>query len=321
MVDFRYHLVTIIAIFLALALGIVVGTTALNGPVLEGLRRSNAALISEKRSLESEVRDLEGEVEIADDFTRLLSADLVGGRLQGQGVLLVLTPGADRQTAEQLSTFLTDAGAQVTGRLTVQPALLDPEQRQLVDDLVAQVVPSGLDLPEGPAVARAAAELAAALLVRPSVDPLERDAAQQVVSAFEEAGLVELTDEEEGQLVPATAAVLLTGPAPDEEQPDETRQSELEGQLALARELEGRSGGAVVAGPSEASLDGGLVRALRADSGLDGSVSSVDNVHRALGKVAVVRALEEQLRGGAGRYGGGAGASAPVPTGAPAEPE
>ena len=38
MVDFRYHLVSIIAVFLALAVGIVVGTAALNGPVLDSLR-------------------------------------------------------------------------------------------------------------------------------------------------------------------------------------------------------------------------------------------------------------------------------------------
>jgi hypothetical protein len=133
-VDFRYHLVTIIAIFLALALGIVVGTTALNGPVLDGLRDSNSGLIGEKDGLRSEVRSLKDELTTADDFTRLLAGDLVGGQLEGQGVLLVLTPGADPQAADQLAAFLTDAGARVTGRLAVQPALLDPEQRQLVDD-------------------------------------------------------------------------------------------------------------------------------------------------------------------------------------------
>jgi hypothetical protein len=317
-VDFRYHLVTIIAIFLALALGIVVGTTALNGPVLDGLRDRNAGLIGEKRALESDVDDLEGDVATADDFTRLLAGDLVGGRLDGQGVLLVLAPGADRQVADQLSAVLAAAGALVTGRLVVQPALLDPASEQLVDDIVAQVVPAGVDLPEGPAAGRAGAELAAALVVRPSEEPLERDAAQQVVSAFQEAGLVELTDNDE-QLVPATTAVLISGPAP--EQDDDVQQSGVQALLALARELDARGGGAVVAGPPEATLDGGLVRALRADGGLDSVVSSVDNVHRAVGQVAVVRALVEQLQGGVGRYGGSSGASAPVPTGAPAEPE
>ena len=37
-ISFRYHLVSIVAVFLALALGIVVGTTALNGPITKDLR-------------------------------------------------------------------------------------------------------------------------------------------------------------------------------------------------------------------------------------------------------------------------------------------
>ena len=39
-VDFRYHLVSIIAVFLALAIGIVIGTTALNGALLDNLKGS-----------------------------------------------------------------------------------------------------------------------------------------------------------------------------------------------------------------------------------------------------------------------------------------
>ena len=38
MISFRYHVVSIVAVFLALALGVVVGTTALNGPITTDLR-------------------------------------------------------------------------------------------------------------------------------------------------------------------------------------------------------------------------------------------------------------------------------------------
>ncbi|MCW2530376.1 MAG: Copper transport outer membrane protein MctB, partial [Pseudonocardiales bacterium] len=37
MISFRYHLVSIIAVFLACALGVVVGTTGLNGAILSDL--------------------------------------------------------------------------------------------------------------------------------------------------------------------------------------------------------------------------------------------------------------------------------------------
>ena len=53
MIDFRYHIVSIVAIFLALTIGIVVGTTALNGPVLDDLRGRVNVQARDKRNLEA----------------------------------------------------------------------------------------------------------------------------------------------------------------------------------------------------------------------------------------------------------------------------
>lgn len=321
MVDFRYHLVTIISVFLALAVGIVVGALALSGPVLDGLRGSNASLISEKRALESDVQQLRDDVDTGDDFARALSDDLVGGALQDQGVLLVTAPDASGQVVDHLETMLTEAGAGLTGRLALQPELLDPAQGQLVDDLVAGVVQGNVEVLDDTPVARAAAQLAAALAVRPGDAPVDRAAAQEVVSAFEEAGLVELTGNGE-ELDAATLVVLVAAPASAEPlDQDDAAASALDGLLAVAGAFDAASGGALVAGPPEALLDGGLVRQLRADSELDNRVSSVDNADRAVGQVAVVLALREQLAGEVGGYGGGQGASAPVPTAAAAPSE
>jgi hypothetical protein len=314
LVDFRYHLVTIIAIFLALAVGVVVGTTALNGPVLDGLRDRNSGLISDKRALQGDVRDLEDDVLTADQFARAVYGQVLGGTLAGERVLVVTAPEADGSVADQLTPALTAAGASVTGRLALQPALFAPAQTQLVEDLVASVVPAGVELPETSAVERAAAVFAAALLVQPGEDALEADDALQVVSAFEEAGLVDLTDEGE-QLQPATGAVLLAAPVPEElpEDPAVDRDGRLEGLLALAEQLDARSGGLVVAGPPEALRDGGLVRALRADDARSDEISSVDNADRGIGQAGVVLALAEQLDGGAGDYGSGSGVMGPLP--------
>ena len=43
-IDFRYHLVSIVAVFLALALGIVVGATALRGPLVDELKDNSNRL-------------------------------------------------------------------------------------------------------------------------------------------------------------------------------------------------------------------------------------------------------------------------------------
>ena len=287
------------------------GTAALNGPVLDGLRSSNAGLISDKRALESDVRLLQADVDTADDLVRAMSDELVGGRLSGQRVLVVLAPGADSRTAQQIATAVDDAGGAVTGRLQLQPALFDPESTQLVEDLVASVLPAGVELPGDSAVARAGAVLSAALLVAPGADPVDRDDAQAVVSAFAEVDLVGLDDAGETPAA-ATLAVLVAAPAPVEPLDDEGTAA-IEGLLELSGQLHARSSGVVVAGPSEAAVEGGLVRELRSAGALDAMISSVDNADRAVGQVAVVLALREQADGGSGRYGGGQGASAPVP--------
>ena len=47
MIDFRYHLVSIVAVFLALAIGIVLGSTELQGNTIDVLRTSSNLLKNE----------------------------------------------------------------------------------------------------------------------------------------------------------------------------------------------------------------------------------------------------------------------------------
>lgn len=295
--------------FLALAAGLVLGTTALDRPVLQGLRQDNVGLAAQTRALQSDSRALQEELATVDALVRDRAAALVGGTLSGQRVLLVLAPGADPQSAEQLGAVIGQAGGTVSGRLVLQPKLLDPASGQLVQDLVASVVPAGVKLTGESATARAGAELGAALLAK-SGNGIARDAAQQVVSAFKEAGLADVTGAGTG-LPTGTLAVVLTGPAPDRADAGSRRSTD--NLLALATELRARANGVVVAGPAAAAADGGALATLRQDAARNGVLSSVDGVDRAAGQVAVALALKEQMQGGVGRYGGGPGASGPAP--------
>ena len=317
MIDFRYHLVSIIAVFLALALGIVVGTAALNGPIQDQLRKSIQDQAQDKRALESTVRGLQAQVAASDEFAAALAPQLVGGRLGEERILLVTTPTTPDDLVEQLRPVLADAGATVTGELEVLPALGAAKSRQLLDDLVAQVVPAGVELPDGDPVERAAAELAAALTAGPEAEPVDRDEAQAVVSAFEEADLVRFTAQGGAAEGPrsATLAVVLGADGLGKELGEADRQAQ-EALLTLAAALDERSGGVVVAGPERSSIEGGLVRALRERSTLAEELSTVDNADRGIGRIAVVAALVEQQKGKAGQYGAGPGASAPVPASA-----
>ena len=318
MIDFRYHLVSIIAVFLALAVGIVAGTAALNGPISDDLNGSITRLSEDKRVLEGDVELLRSELDAADSFAVAVAPRLLTGTLADRRVLLVTTPETPADLAHRLVPLLTTAGATVTGTLQLHPDLSAPSSGALVEDLVAQVVPAGVELPDGEPVERATAELAAAL-----VRPLEGDAvdageAQTVVSAFEEAGLISF-EPTGASLEQAGLAVVLTG-SPGDEVADagsdvaQSRAASDRALLGLVRELDARSDGAVAAGPLGSGGEQGLLQLLRSDPVLAQQVSSVDNADRSAGLVTVVLALAQEQAGRTGQYGA---ASAALPGLAP----
>lgn len=320
MIDFRYHIVSIIAVFLALAVGIVVGTTALNGYVLDSLRASNSKVIHDKRGLESTVRDLRGQVSRRDEFAGAVGPEVVAGTLTDERVLFVTAPGASDSLVKQLSTLITAAGAQPVGVLALKSDLLDPTKAQVVDDVVASVAPAGLSLPDGTATDKAAVELAAALLKAPDSAALSPDAAAKVIGGFTGADLVDLQPppgrKSGARPELATLAVLVSGSGTGTPADDVTQQRQ-HAVLTLARAMDDRSAGAVLVGPESAAETGGLLAAARGDGAFRDRVSSVDSVDTAYGAVSAVLALREQMAGSAGSYGEGPGSDAAVPSPVP----
>jgi hypothetical protein len=198
----------------------------------------------------------------------------------------------------------------------VRDDLLDPTKSAVVDDLVARVAPAGLSLPDGIAADRAAVELAAATVTASGTDSLPSDAAARVLGGFAGADLINITPPTGSKslttLVPATLAIVVTGGA-DGRDLDDVEKQRQHVALALLAALDARSEGAVVVGPESAARNGGLIAAVRGDSSLNRSVSSVDTVDSPYGAVGAVLALREQAAGGAGRYGQGPGAQAAAP--------
>ena len=316
MIDFRYHLVSIIAVFLALALGIVVGTTSLNGGIVDTLKSSNNKLIKDKRNLETDVRELRQSVGRRDDFTEGLAAQIVAGRLSGERVLFVAAPGASDGTVKDLQEIVRTAGGTPTGVLRLRDDLLDPAKNQVIEDLVAEVAPAGVDLPDGAPSDKAAVELAAALVAKTSASALSADAAAKILGGFTGADLVQVqapTGNKSAGTEAATMAVMVTDGS-DGKALDDAGEQRQRAVLTLARALDDRSQGVVVTGPVTSADTGGLLQALRSDGDLRERVSTVDVGDTPYGQVTVVLALDEQDAGGAGRYGEGPGAEAAAPT-------
>jgi len=314
MVDFRYHLVSIIAVFLALALGIVVGTTALNGRLLDGLRGSINTLTAEKRELEAAVGDLRGQTSADDRLVEQLGPGAVAGVLDGERVVLVNAPNAPAGVADALEPLLQQAGATVSGQVGLRPDLLDPDKREVVARVVAEVAPAGVDLTSEDPVEQAGQELGAALL-RPAGggEGISAAAADSVLAGFQDLDLIDLGRDLGAR---ATLAVVVTGTPATSADPSLPAQR-VQGLLSVTRALDEAGRGAVLVGPLAASDPGGALAALRADGGLSERVSSVDGADRAPGRLSAVFALREQAAGAAGRYGSGPGSDGALPSPAP----
>jgi hypothetical protein len=111
---------------------------------------------------------------------------------------------------------------------------------------------------------------------------------------------------------PADFAVVLTAGTVTGDDP--TARADALVQLAAALDDEGS--GAVVAGDLASAGKGGLVDALRSDQAATSTVSTVDNVDTAAGRISSVLALAAEGRGDSGEYGVGSDTK-PVPPPAP----
>lgn len=111
MINFRYHVVSIIGIFIALAVGVVLGAGPLQSRIQAGV--SSTATASTADPLLSAQADAE-----AAGLKALASSTLTGS-LSSAKVALVVLPGASDDDVTAIRSTLTDAGASVIGRVTL----------------------------------------------------------------------------------------------------------------------------------------------------------------------------------------------------------
>ncbi|MBA2553202.1 MAG: copper transporter [Geodermatophilaceae bacterium] len=301
MISFRYHLVSLISVFLAIALGIVIGTTQLNGVVLDGLRGQVSDLTQDKRSLETRSQTLETQLSEGDAFGEAVAPVLVANKLANASVLVILAAEIDGDLVDQTSTLIEAAGATVAGTLQLLPEFSDPQVAQdLQNYATSEGVPPGIQLPVTDDAAVLAGALLANVLMNPAegTEPADPTAATTVLAALSSLGVLSL---ESSEVTGADYAVLLTAAALGGDDA-----AERNGALAaLTEALDSVGRGVVVSGDAASAGENGLVGAVRADPGLASVVSTVDNVNVAAGRVSTILALSAEGQGTSGRYGTG----------------
>ena len=342
MIDFRYHLVSLVSVFLALAVGIVLGAGPLKEPISEGLSQSVQQLRQDRDALGDQLKTAQAATRNRDTFIGDVQDELVAGQLSGRSVVLVTLPGADADAVRPLTQALTDSGARLTGRIDMRDAWADPASRSARDTAIANLrsiaggsagtpgagsnrtaspSPSSSPTATGAAAAAdtAAAQVLARALMTSDSSPAERpdENSRTLLEGLGRAGLLDVNGELPGRateavlLVPGVATAVqgvVPTPSPSPS-PDGTP-----AWVTLASVLDAASAGAVVVGPASSATAGGVLAAVRAQQPLATTVSTVDTGGTPMGDVTTVLALREQQQGTAGSYGFGAGANAILPT-------
>ncbi len=313
MISFRYHVVSLTAVLLALAVGVVLGAGPLQRPVAADQGEDRETLAA----AEQRVGALERELAYAESYAASSAPRLLRAVLAERAVTLVVLPGADDRAVAGVERAVEQADGSVAARLRLTAKLLDVANRQLVATLAAQMRDSAGKNARAPADAGGYEQVGALLAHavasrRPAGRPVD-ESGDSILAGLTTAGLVRAEPQvrRRGSLV-----VMVTGDTPTNADGADTVAA------TLAAALDAGSDGAVVAGPPGAGradgtdgTDGalGAVSTIRADPDLGQEVSTVDVVDRAGGAAATALALAAQARGTTGHYGTSAAPDGPLP--------
>jgi hypothetical protein len=301
-INFRYHVVSLTAVFLALAIGLVVGTAALNGPAADALNDQVNALSRQNQQYRDHVNQLIEDANRQEDFASAAAPYMLANRLQGRRVVVVAASSANKLVGPVLDT-LQQAGAKVTGQVEIEDKFLDPANSNELLDMANLSKGSIGDLPTNSnGVETATALLAAVLMDHAPI--VSTEDTKQVLAAYNSGGYIVVTGDVTG---PAEAVVLIAGP------PAVDRDAAKKNAAALTMVEQFDKAGQIVLGIDGVGGDGNVVRDVRGDPTLAKTVSTVDNVSTPQGRVVLGLALAEQFGGHAGQYGFGDGATALMP--------
>jgi hypothetical protein len=323
MVTFRFYLVSVVAFFLALAVGVVVGSVLDEGisrglqerlDRVEGNLDDTVTLIDEKNE---EIADLQ-------EFARSVSPFAGEDRLTDTTTLVVAEPGIANQAVEDTVGSLRAAGSSVEGIVWIEAAwsLSEEEDRRRFAEIAGE---------SGRTVQQLQSDVINGILAE--VKPAEPDTAPppvdgaagegsdvgtDAVTFFDSALMAELQEAGFVRLVPLGGAeaaqpgaranvVAVTGSASRLEVPGSAAAdvAEAAGALQLPTVL------AEVHEPTDEQERGALV--MRAGEVASTPFSTVDDLDLVAGRVATVLALQQGADGVVGRYGYGPGVDGVLP--------
>ncbi|MCW2516087.1 MAG: hypothetical protein JWR11_5129 [Mycobacterium sp.] len=307
MISLRSHAISLAAVFLALAIGVALGSGLLSNTVLAGLKDDKTQMQNQINGLTDEKNVLNEKLNAAGAFDAQMSSRITRDALKGKSVVVFRTPDAVDDDVSAMSRLVGDAGGTVSGTVGLTQEFVDANSSEKLLSVVnSPIVPAGRQLStksvdQG---SQAGDLLGIALMTgrdpaAPAVDDTQRDA---VLAALRDTGFVTYGSDRIGA---ADTALIVTGGGLAD---DAGNQGATVARFAAGLAPHGT--GTLIAGRDGSATGTGAVAVVRSDAGLTGAVGTVDDVDSPSGRITAVLALQEMTNGGRpGQYGIGRGAS------------
>jgi hypothetical protein len=306
-IDFRYHLVSIVAVFLALAIGIVVGATALQPHALALLDRASSREEHQITVYRTQISNLKNQISADQTLDQAAAPVLLDHLLTGQKVVLVTAPGSDSNTISGITSALKQAGAKVTGQVALQPAFFDTgaSTETSLDALAEKDAPPGVmpsETGQPDPITRIAGQQEAAQVIAPALvttdspndTGLLASQVKTILNGFSQQGYLQVSlANGSSTLAQATLAVLVIPANPPTAGDTDPVNLAL---ISLGEQLRMAGRGVVLAGSLPGSGSGSAIDEL-IYGGTGIQLSSVDDANYEDGQILVAQALSYLVLG------------------------
>jgi hypothetical protein len=308
MISLRQHALSLAAVFLSLAVGVVLGSGFLSDTLLSSLRAEKRDLYTQISGLNDQKNALNQKLSAANNFDDQLAGRIVHDALGGRSVVVFRTPDAKDDDVAAVSKFVGQAGGTLTGTVSLTQEFVDANSAEKLRTVVnSSVLPAGRQLStklvdQG---SQAGDLLGIALLINanPDVQQVQDPERDAVLASLRDTGFI--TYQPADHLGAANAALVVTGGALPQ---DAGNQGVSVARFSAA--LAPHGSGTLLAGRDGSATGGAAVAVTRADSGMSSVVSTVDDVDTAPGRITAILGLHDLINGGhVGQYGTGHGAT------------
>src|ERR1700739_1343583 len=214
MISLRQHALSLAAVFLALAVGVVLGSGFLSDTLLSSLRDEKRDLYAQIAGLNDQKNVLNEKLSAANNFDTQLGGRIVHDALGGKSVVVFRTPDAKDDDVATISKFIGQAGGTVAATVSLTQEFVDATSAEKLRTVVnSSILPAGQQLStklvDQGSQAGDLIGIAMLIKVNPALPPCDDPQRDTVLASLRDTGFI--TYQPADHLAASNAALVVTG--------------------------------------------------------------------------------------------------------------